>query len=100
MLGLIGASFALWSLMHGSGGLTALMATVADTLDRVRQALPESIADSLPTTVHAGPGGDIRPARSGDSAGGLCLAQGGDAGGVTALIVAALSPSAGTDGAI
>lgn len=51
MIGLIGASLGLLSFLHGNGGMAALLATVADTLEKLRHTLPESLADALPATV-------------------------------------------------
>ncbi len=51
VLGLIGAGLGLWSFMHGKGGMAALLTTVAETLEKLRRALPASIADVLPATV-------------------------------------------------
>jgi predicted PurR-regulated permease PerM len=49
-LALMGAGLGLWSVLHANGGMTALLATVADTLAKLRHALPEAIADALPDT--------------------------------------------------
>ena len=49
-LGLIGVGVGLWSFLHGNGGMAALLVTVAETLAKVRHALPDSIADALPDT--------------------------------------------------
>src|SRR5690349_6486255 len=35
-LGLFGAGIGLWSYMHASGGMTALLTTVADILEKLR----------------------------------------------------------------
>ncbi len=47
-LGLIGMGLGLWSFLHGNGGMPALFAAVADTLTKLRQALPGAVADALP----------------------------------------------------
>jgi predicted PurR-regulated permease PerM len=49
-LGLIGVSVGLWSFLHGNGGMRALLVTVAETLAKLRHALPDSVADALPAT--------------------------------------------------
>jgi predicted PurR-regulated permease PerM len=51
MLGLFGFSIGIWSFLHGNGGMAALLAAVADTLEQLRHALPASVADALPATV-------------------------------------------------
>ncbi|HEY6839255.1 MAG TPA: hypothetical protein VI389_10965 [Geobacteraceae bacterium] len=48
ILGLTGITLALWSFLQGNGGLSSLLSTVAETLLRVRHALPEQAADVLP----------------------------------------------------
>ncbi|HEY6007616.1 MAG TPA: hypothetical protein VIU40_04775, partial [Geobacteraceae bacterium] len=50
MVALIGVSLGLWSFLHGNGGMTALLATVADTLAKLRHALPDTFSDALPDT--------------------------------------------------
>jgi len=51
IVGLTGVSFGLWSFLHGKGGMAALLTAAADTLEKLRHALPPSIADALPTTM-------------------------------------------------
>ena len=51
IMGLTGAGIGLWSFMHGNGGMAALLATVADTLEKLRHVLPASVADTLPEKV-------------------------------------------------
>jgi predicted PurR-regulated permease PerM len=51
IVGLTGVSFGLWSLLHGNGGITALLASVAQILEKLRHALPPSVADAMPETV-------------------------------------------------
>jgi predicted PurR-regulated permease PerM len=51
IVGLTGIGFGLWSLLHGNGGISALLASVAQILEKLRQALPASVADSLPETM-------------------------------------------------
>ncbi len=48
--GLTGVTFGLWSLLRGEGGMAALLLAAAETIDRIRQALPASLADALPDT--------------------------------------------------
>lgn len=49
--GLTGVTLGLLSLLRGEGGMAALLLAVAETIDRLRQALPEPIADAIPATV-------------------------------------------------
>ena len=51
MLALTGTGLGLWSFLHGNGGMAALLVTVADTLEKLRHALPASLADVVPSTV-------------------------------------------------
>ncbi|HTG81349.1 MAG TPA: hypothetical protein VL949_05370 [Geobacteraceae bacterium] len=51
MLGLFGALLGLWSFLRGSGGMDALLATVADTLEKLKRSLPPALADALPATL-------------------------------------------------
>jgi predicted PurR-regulated permease PerM len=51
MLALFGAGLGLWSFMHGSRGMAALLATVAETLENVRRTLPPDIAEAIPSTM-------------------------------------------------
>ncbi len=51
MLGLFGIGLGLWSFLHGAGGMAALLLTVADTLEKVRHALPVPFAEEFPATV-------------------------------------------------
>jgi predicted PurR-regulated permease PerM len=48
---LIGAVLGLWSFMLGKGGVGTLLATVADTLEKLRLFLPASVANALPDRV-------------------------------------------------
>ena len=48
---LTSASAAIWSFIGSSHGIAALLATVVDTLGRLRGTLPVSVADVLPTTI-------------------------------------------------
>jgi predicted PurR-regulated permease PerM len=50
VLGLIGVTLGLWSFMQRNGGMDALLATIAETLGKVRQSLPASISGILPAT--------------------------------------------------
>lgn len=51
MLGLIGVGVGLWSFLNGNGGMAALLTAVADTLEKLRHALPIAVAEALPATV-------------------------------------------------
>ena len=51
ILGLTGASLGIWSALHGNGGMAALLATVADILEKLRHSLPPTLAGELPATV-------------------------------------------------
>ena len=51
MLGLFGAAIGLWSFLHGSRGMAALLAAGAETLENLRRTLPVSIAEFLPGTM-------------------------------------------------
>lgn len=51
IIGLTGIGFGLIALLHGNGGISALLASVAQILEKLRQALPESVAGGLPETV-------------------------------------------------
>ncbi len=51
MLALFGAGLGLWSFLHGSRGMAALLTTVAETLENVRRTLPPDIAGVIPPTM-------------------------------------------------
>src|SRR5262245_55286412 len=51
ILCLIIAGAAIWSFVGSSHGIAALLTTVVDTLGSLRQTLPASVADVLPTTI-------------------------------------------------
>jgi predicted PurR-regulated permease PerM len=51
IVGLTGAILGLWSFLHGNGGITALLASVAQILEKLRHALPSSVAGATPETV-------------------------------------------------
>ncbi len=51
VLALLGVSVALWSFLHGSRGMGALLAVVAETLENARRTLPPDIADAIPSSV-------------------------------------------------
>lgn len=51
IVGLTGAILGLWSFLHGSGGITALLASVAQILEKLRHALPSSVVGATPETV-------------------------------------------------
>jgi predicted PurR-regulated permease PerM len=48
---LTSAGAAIWSFISSSHGIAALFATILDTLGSLRQTLPASVADLLPTTI-------------------------------------------------
>ncbi len=51
VLALLGGGMALWSFLHGSRGMAALLAVVAETLENIRRTLPPDIAEAIPPTV-------------------------------------------------
>jgi predicted PurR-regulated permease PerM len=51
ILGLTGIGIGLMTFLQGNGGMTALLAAVADTLEKLRHTLPATIADAIPATV-------------------------------------------------
>jgi predicted PurR-regulated permease PerM len=51
VLGLFGVGLAFWSYLHGSKGMGALLAAVAEGLDNLRRSLPLDIADSIPNSI-------------------------------------------------
>ncbi|NMC74426.1 MAG: hypothetical protein GYA56_08750 [Geobacteraceae bacterium] len=51
ILGLIGSLLGLWSFLNGNGGMGALLDAAAETLERLRRAVPPTIAGYLPATV-------------------------------------------------
>jgi predicted PurR-regulated permease PerM len=51
VLALLSAGVALWSFLHGSRGMAALLAIVAETLENVRRTLPPDIAEAIPYTL-------------------------------------------------
>jgi predicted PurR-regulated permease PerM len=51
MLALFGAALGLWSFLHGSRGMAALLAAIAETLENLKRTLPASIAEFIPNTV-------------------------------------------------
>lgn len=51
---LTSAGAAVWSFVGSSHGIAALLATVVDTLERLRNTLPAPVAELLPTTVEEG----------------------------------------------
>lgn len=48
---LTSAGAAVWSFIGSSHGIAALLATVVDTLGTLKQTLPDSVAELLPTTI-------------------------------------------------
>ncbi len=48
---LTGACAAIWSFIGSGSGISALFATVVDTLGSLRRTLPVSVAELLPTTI-------------------------------------------------
>ena len=51
MLALVGSVLGFMSFLHGSGGMTALLTALAETLARLQHALPPTIADFLPANL-------------------------------------------------
>ncbi|MGO9570815.1 MAG: AI-2E family transporter, partial [Desulfomonilaceae bacterium] len=51
VLALLGVGLGLWSFLHGSRGMAALLAVVAETLENVRRTLPPDIAEAIPYTI-------------------------------------------------
>jgi predicted PurR-regulated permease PerM len=51
MLGLFGIVFGLWSFLHGSHGMAALLAAAAEAVENLRRSLPPYISDVLPHTM-------------------------------------------------
>ncbi len=51
ILGLFGIGLGLWSFLHGSRGMAALLAAGAETLENLRRTLPPDIADSMPHSM-------------------------------------------------
>jgi predicted PurR-regulated permease PerM len=51
ILSLTGLFLGLWSFLHGNGGMAALMATVAETMVKLRHMLPSYLVDVLPESV-------------------------------------------------
>ncbi len=51
VLALLGAGLGLWSFLHGSSGMAALLSTVAETLENLRRTLPHAIAEAMPTSM-------------------------------------------------
>lgn len=49
--GLTGVVLGLWSFLVGKGGMGALLAAVADILEKLRNFLPGTVAEALPDTV-------------------------------------------------
>jgi len=48
---LFGIVFGLWSLLRGNHGMAALLSTVAETLEKLKQTLPADITELLPDSV-------------------------------------------------
>lgn len=51
IVGLIGSVLGLWSFLHGTGGMGALLDAAAGALDKLRSAVPVAIAAYLPATI-------------------------------------------------
>ena len=51
MIGLSGMVFGLWAVLHGKGGMGALLATIAEVLEKLRNSLPDLLAGEIPATV-------------------------------------------------
>jgi predicted PurR-regulated permease PerM len=49
--GLIGAGIGLWTFLHGSKGMAALLATVAEILDNLKRNLPPGMTEAIPATI-------------------------------------------------
>lgn len=49
--GLFGVGLGLWSHLHGSRGMAALLTASAQSLDNLRGSLPKDIAELIPTTM-------------------------------------------------
>lgn len=48
VLALLGAGLGLWSFLHGSRGMAALLSASAQTLENLRRTLPPAIAEVMP----------------------------------------------------
>jgi predicted PurR-regulated permease PerM len=48
---LFGAGLGLWSFLHGSKGMAALLATAAERVEDVKRLLPAEIADTIPASM-------------------------------------------------
>jgi predicted PurR-regulated permease PerM len=51
IIGLTGSGIGLWSFLNGNGGMGALLDAAAGTLEKLRGAVPATIAVYLPATV-------------------------------------------------
>jgi predicted PurR-regulated permease PerM len=51
VLALLGAGLGIWSYLHGSGGMAALLSASAETLENLRRTLPPSMAEVMPPSV-------------------------------------------------
>ena len=51
MTGLSGIVFGLWAVLHGKGGMPALLATMAEILEKLHNTLPDLLAGEIPATV-------------------------------------------------
>jgi predicted PurR-regulated permease PerM len=51
MIGLTGIVFGLWAVLHGKGGMGALLVTLAEILEKLRQSFPDLLAGEIPATV-------------------------------------------------
>ncbi len=51
IFGLTGAVLGLWSFLNGNGGMGALLDAAAGTLEKLRSAVPPTVAAYLPATV-------------------------------------------------
>ncbi|MEW6352433.1 MAG: hypothetical protein AB1646_25560 [Thermodesulfobacteriota bacterium] len=51
--GLCGVGLGLWSFLHGSRGMAALLAMAAETLENLKRFLPPDVAQLIPDTVEA-----------------------------------------------
>jgi len=48
---MFGIIFGLWSLLHGNQGMAALLATAAETLEKLKQTLPANLTTMFPDSV-------------------------------------------------
>ncbi len=51
VLALFGVGLGLWSFLHGSRGMAALLSTVAERVEGLRRTLPPYISEAIPVTM-------------------------------------------------